>query len=52
MLRAGLQDLYNLPSQRLSLLAKDSSDAQFIANHLVEMSIAMLSPSLVGPILD
>ena len=52
MLRAGLQDLYNLPSRRLSLLAKDSSDVQFIANHLVDMSIAMLSPSLLSPILD
>jgi hypothetical protein len=43
MLRAGLQDLYNLHSRRLSLLAKDSSDVHFIANHLVDMSIPMLS---------
>ena len=52
MLRATLQDLYRLPCQGLSLLAKDSSDAQFIVNHLVELSIALLSPSLSSPILD
>ena len=52
MLRTALQDLYSLPSQGLSSLAKDSSDAQFIVNHLVELSIALLSPSLSGPILD
>jgi SAM-dependent methyltransferase len=52
MLRVTLQDLYRLPCQRLSLLAKDSSDAQFIVNHLVELSIALLSPFLNGPILD
>lgn len=52
MLRVTLQDLYRLPCQGLSLLAKDSSDAQFIVNHLVELSIALLSPFLNGPILD
>jgi SAM-dependent methyltransferase len=52
MLRVALQDLYKLPCQGLSLLAKDSSDAQFIVNHLVELSIALLSPFLNGPILD
>jgi SAM-dependent methyltransferase len=52
MLRVALQDLYKLPYQGLSLLAKDSSDAQFIVNHLVELSIALLSPFLNGPILD
>lgn len=52
MLRAALQDLYSLPPQGLGLLAKDSSDAQFIVNHLLDLSIALLSPFLNGPILD
>ena len=52
LLRAALQDLYSQPSQALSSLAKDSPNAQFIVNHLVELSIVLLSPSLNGPILD
>jgi SAM-dependent methyltransferase len=52
MLRTALQDLYSLSFPGLSTLAKDRSDAQFIVNHLVEMSIALLSPSLSSPILD
>ena len=52
VLRAALQDLYSFPPQGLSYLAKDRSDAQFIVNHLLDLSIALLSPFLNGPILD
>lgn len=52
MFSATLQDLYRHPSHRLSRLALDSSDVQFINNHLADLSMALLTPSLSGPLLD